>query len=413
MKHLPKADPQIFQAIEHELKRQKNNLELIASENIVSPAVLEAAGSVLTNKYAEGYPAARWYNGCEFVDEVENLAITRAKELFGGDHVNVQAHSGSQANTAVYLSVLKVGDTVMGLDLACGGHLTHGLKINISGRLYNFVSYKVDPKSELIDMNEVERLAVEHKPKMIVAGYSAYSRVLDFERFRTIADKVGAYLFVDMAHFAGLVAAGLHPNPVEDAHFVTTTTHKTLRGPRGGMIICKTEFAKKIDSAIFPGIQGGPLMHIVAAKAVAFKEALTPEFKQYQKQIIANSKAFAGAMSSKGFRIVTGGTDNHLFMVDLRPKKITGKDAATLLDRVQITVNKNLVPFDTESPTVASGIRIGTPAITTRGMKEAQMLDIADLIDRCVLNRDNEAELEKTRRAVEHLAHQFPIYPHL
>jgi len=410
MMHLQKGDPQIFQSIQHELKRQKNNLELIASENIVSPAVLEAAGSVLTNKYAEGYPAARWYNGCEFVDEVENLAIARAKEIFGGDHVNVQPHSGSQANTAVYMSVLNPGDTVMGLDLACGGHLTHGLKINISGRLYHFVSYKVDPKSELIDMNEVERVALEHKPKMIVAGYSAYSRILDFKRFREIADKVKAYLFVDMAHFAGLVAAGLHPNPVPYSHFVTTTTHKTLRGPRGGMIICKGEFAKKIDSAIFPGIQGGPLMHIIAAKAVAFKEALSPEFKQYQKQVIANSKAFAKALAGKGFRIVAGGSDNHLFMVDLRPKKITGKDAATLLDRVQITVNKNLIPYDTEPPTVASGIRVGTPAVTTRGMKEAQMLIIADLIDRCVLNRDNEAELEKIRGSVEHLAQEFQIY---
>ena len=413
MKHLQKGDPHIYEAIQHELTRQKNNLELIASENIVSPSVLEAAGSVLTNKYAEGYPAARWYNGCEFVDVVESLAITRAKELFGGDHINVQAHSGSQANTAVYLSVLKTGDTVMGLDLACGGHLTHGLKINISGRLYHFVSYKVDGKTELIDMDEVERLALEHKPKMIVAGYSAYSRVLDFKRFRAIADKVGAYLFVDMAHFAGLVAAGLHPNPVEHAHFVTTTTHKTLRGPRGGMIICKAEFAKKIDSAIFPGIQGGPLMHIIAAKAVAFKEALTPEFKQYQKQVIANSQAFAKALSARGFRIVAGGTDNHLCMVDLRPKKITGKDAATLLDRVQITVNKNLIPFDPESPVVTSGIRVGTPAITTRGMKEEQMLIIAELIDSCVLNRDSETELEKVRQGVEKLAHEFPIYVNL
>ncbi len=410
MKYLQKGDSQIYQAIEHELKRQKNNLELIASENIVSQAVLEAAGSVLTNKYAEGYPSARWYNGCEFVDEVENLAIGRAKELFGGDHVNVQAHSGSQANTAVYLSVLKVGDTVMGLDLACGGHLTHGLKINISGRLYNFVSYKVDQKTELIDMNEVERLALEHKPKMIVAGYSAYSRVLDFKRFREIADKVGAYLFVDMAHFAGLAAAGLYPNPVPYSHFVTTTTHKTLRGPRGGMIICKAEFAKKIDSAIFPGIQGGPLMHIIAAKAVAFKEALSVEFKEYQRQVIANSQALAKALTAKGFRIVTGGSDNHLFMVDLRPKSITGKDAAGLLDRVQITVNKNLIPFDTEPPTITSGIRIGTPAITTRGMKEAQMLTIAELIDSCVLNRDKETELEKIRQQVEHLAQEFPIY---
>lgn len=408
--YLETVDPQIFEAIQHELKRQKNNLELIASENIVSPAVLEAAGSVLTNKYAEGYPAARWYNGCEFVDVAESLAIARAKELFGGDHVNVQAHSGSQANTAVYMAALKPGDTVMGMDLACGGHLTHGLKFNISGRLYNFISYKVDQKTELIDMNEVERLALEHKPKMIVAGYSAYSRTLDFGRFRAIADRVGAYLFVDMAHFAGLVAAGLHPNPVPHAHFVTTTTHKTLRGPRGGMIICKAEFAKKIDAAIFPGIQGGPLMHIIAAKAVAFKEALSPEFKQYQKQVMANAKAFATALGSKGFRIVAGGTDNHLFMVDLRPKKITGRDTAALLDRVQITVNKNLVPFDTEPPTVTSGIRIGTPAITTRGMKEAQMGIIADLIDRAVLNRDKEKELEKVRFEVERLAQGFPIY---
>ena len=410
MKHLKNVDPQIYQAIEHETKRQKNNLELIASENIVSRAVLEAAGSVLTNKYAEGYPAARWYNGCEFVDQVESLAIARAKEIFGGDHINVQAHSGSQANTAVYMSVLEPGDTVMGLDLACGGHLTHGLKFNISGRLYHFVSYKVDPKTELIDMDEVERLALEHKPKMIVAGYSAYSRVLDFKRFRAIVDKIGAYLFVDMAHFAGLVAAGLHPNPVEFAHFVTTTTHKTLRGPRGGMILCKAEFAKKIDSAIFPGIQGGPLMHIIAAKAVAFKEALAPEFKEYQRQVIANGKVFAQALTAKGFRIVTGGTDNHLFMVDLRPKKITGKEAAGLLDRVQITVNKNLIPFDLESPTVTSGVRIGTPAVTTRGMKEAQMLKIADLIDRCVINRHQEAELEKVRLEVEQLAQEFPIY---
>jgi len=410
MNDLKNADPEIFNSIQHELARQKNNLELIASENIVSRAVLEAAGSVLTNKYAEGYPAARWYNGCEFVDEVESLAIARAKQIFGGDHVNVQPHSGSQANTAVYMAALKPGDTVMGLDLACGGHLTHGLKINISGRLYHFVSYKVDQKTELIDMAEVERLALEHKPKMIVAGYSAYSRSLDFVRFRAIADKVGALLFVDMAHFAGLVAAGLYPNPVPHAHFVTTTTHKTLRGPRGGMIICKAEFAKKIDSAIFPGIQGGPLMHIIAAKAVAFKEALAPEFKQYQQQVVNNSKALSAAMAQKGFRIVTGGSDNHLFMVDLRPKNITGKDAATLLDRVQITVNKNLIPFDTEAPTVTSGIRIGTPAITTRGMKEAQMQIIADLIDRCIVNRENGSELELVRQKVEQLAQAFPIY---
>ncbi len=413
MKHLQQADPEIYEAIRHELKRQKNNLELIASENIVSAAVLEAAGSVLTNKYAEGYPSARWYNGCEYVDVAESLAISRAKQLFGAEHVNVQAHSGSQANTAVYLSVLNPGDTLMGLDLACGGHLTHGLKFNISGRLYNIVSYKVNPKTERIDMDEVEQLALAHKPKMIVAGYSAYSRVLDFKRFREIADKVGAYLFVDMAHFAGLVAAGLHPNPVPHAHFVTTTTHKTLRGPRGGMILCKAEFAKKIDSAIFPGIQGGPLMHIIAAKAVAFKESLSPEFKQYQKQIIANAQALAQALTAKGFRIVAGGTDNHLFMVDLRPKNITGKDAAAVLDRVQITVNKNLVPFDPQPPTVTSGIRIGTPAVTTRGMKEKEMARIADLLDRAVVNQANAAELEKIRVEAEKLANEFPIYKDL
>lgn len=410
MSFVQKTDPDVYNAIQAEIKRQKNNLELIASENIVSPAVLEAAGSVLTNKYAEGYPAARWYGGCEHVDVVENLAISRAKQIFGAEHVNVQPHSGSQANTAVYMSVLTPGDTVMGLDLACGGHLTHGLKFNISGRLYNFVSYKVDPKTELISMDEVERLAMEHKPKMIVAGYSAYPRTLDFPRFRAIADKVGAYLFVDMAHFAGLVAAGLYPNPVPHAHFVTTTTHKTLRGPRAGMILCKAEFAKKIDSAIFPGIQGGPLMHIIAAKAVAFKEALSPEFKHYQKQVVLNAQAMAKSLASKGYRIVTGGTDNHLFMVDLRPKNISGKDASTVLDHVQITVNKNLIPFDPAPPTVTSGIRIGTPAVTTRGMKEKEMEEIAGLIDQAVLNRADEGTLAKVRQDVQKLTDKFPIY---
>ncbi|MDO8676029.1 MAG: serine hydroxymethyltransferase [Candidatus Omnitrophota bacterium] len=413
MDHLRRTDPEISGAIQHELKRQKNNLELIASENIVSAAVLEAAGSVLTNKYAEGYPAARWYNGCEHVDTVERLAIERAKALFGAEHVNVQPHSGSQANTAVYLSVLSPGDTVMGLDLACGGHLTHGLKINISGRLYHFVSYKVDQKTELIDMNEVERLAVEHKPKMIVAGYSAYSRPLDFKRFRQIADKVGAYLFVDMAHFAGLVAAGLHPSPVPYAEFVTTTTHKTLRGPRGGMILCRQEFAKKIDSAIFPGIQGGPLMHIIAAKAVSFKEALSPEFKQYQKQVVSNAVAFAKALAARGYRIVSGGTDNHLLMVDLRSKNISGKDAAGLLDKVQITVNKNLVPFDPQPATVTSGVRIGTPAVTSRGMKEKEMDRIAQLIESAIAGRADAAALEKVRADVQKLTDEFPIYQDL
>ena len=413
MDHLRSTDPEISGAIQHELKRQKNNLELIASENIVSAAVLEAAGSVLTNKYAEGYPAARWYNGCEHVDTVERLAIERAKALFGAEHVNVQPHSGSQANTAVYLSVLSPGDTVMGLDLACGGHLTHGLKINISGRLYHFVSYTVDQKTELIDMDEVERLAVEHKPKMIVAGYSAYSRPLDFKRFRQIADKVGAYLFVDMAHFAGLVAAGLHPSPVPYAEFVTTTTHKTLRGPRGGMILCRQEFAKKIDSAIFPCIQGGPLMHIIAAKAVSFKEALSPEFKQYQKQVVSNAVAFAKALAARGYRIVSGGTDNHLLMVDLRSKNISGKDASGLLDKVQITVNKNLVPFDPQPATVTSGVRIGTPAVTSRGMKEKEMDRIAQLIERAIAGRADAAALEKVRADVQKLTDEFPIYQDL
>lgn len=410
MQHLKNSDPEIFQSIQNELKRQKENIELIASENIVSQAVLEAAGSIMTNKYAEGYPAARYYNGCEHVDVAENLAIERAKLLFGAEHVNVQPHSGSQANMAVYMAAINTGDTVMGLDLACGGHLTHGLKINFSGRMYNIVSYKVDPKTELIDMDEVERLAVEHKPKMIIAGYSAYSRVLDFPRFRKICDKVGAILFVDMAHFAGLVAAGIHPNPVEYAEFVTTTTHKTLRGPRGGMILCRKDFAKKIDSAIFPGIQGGPLMHVIAAKAVAFKEALTDEFKTYQKQVVANARAFSDAMTKKGFRIVSGGTDNHLFMVDLRPKGVTGKDAATVLDQVHITVNKNLIPFDPEKATVASGLRIGTPAVTTRGMKEKDMVRIAELMDRAILGRNDAATLVKIKADVVALMNEFPIY---
>ncbi len=413
MKFLENTDPEVFSAVKHELKRQQENLELIASENIVSPAVMEAMGSVMTNKYAEGYPKARWYNGCEYVDEVEQLAIDRIKKIFGADHANVQAHSGSQANMAVYLSAVKPGDTVMGLDLACGGHLTHGLKINFSGKLYNMVSYKVDPKTELIDMDEVERVAVEHKPKMIIAGYSAYSRVLDFKRFRAICDKVGALLFVDMAHFAGLVAAGLHPNPVEYAEFVTSTTHKTLRGPRGGIILCKAEFAKKIDMNIFPGIQGGPLMHVIAAKAVAFGEALKPEFKTYQQQVVKNAKVFASAMAKRGFRIVSGGTDNHLFMVDLTPKNITGKDAATLLDTVKITVNKNLIPFDTQAPAVTSGIRIGPPAVTTRGMKEAQMEMIAELIDQAVMHRDDAGKLDIVRAGVATLTKQFPIYTNM
>jgi glycine hydroxymethyltransferase len=413
MKYLKSQDPEIYQAVMDELNRQQNNLELIASENIVSQAVLEAQGSVMTNKYAEGYPAARWYGGCEYVDVAEKLAIERAKKIFGAQHVNVQPHSGSQANAAVYLAALNYGDTVLALDLACGGHLTHGLKINFSGLSYNFVSYKVNQDTEQLDYDEIARLAKEHKPKMIVAGASAYSRTIDFKKFREICDSVGAYLFVDMAHIAGLVAAGLHPNPVPYAEFVTTTTHKTLRGPRGGMIICRNEFAKKIDSRIFPGIQGGPLMHVIAAKAVAFKEALSDDFKQYQTQIVKNAKVFSQAMTELGFRIVAGGTDNHLFMVDLRSKKINGKDASHVLDLVRITVNKNLIPYDPESPAVTSGIRIGTPAVTSRGMKEAQMKEIASLIDEAILARTDEAKLRAIRQKVERLTKAFPIYQDL
>lgn len=413
MEHLKIADQDVYQAISDELQRQQSNLELIASENIVSQAVLEAQGCVMTNKYAEGYPSARWYDGCDHVDVVENLAIERAKQLFGAEHVNVQAHSGSQANMAVYLAVLDYGDTVLALDLACGGHLTHGLKINFSGRSYNFIPYTVDKETEMLNYDEIEALALKHKPKMIVAGASAYSRTIDFKRFREICDKVGAFLFVDMAHIAGLVAAGIHPSPVPYAEFVTTTTHKTLRGPRSGMVLCRSEFAKKINSTIFPGIQGGPLMHIIAAKAVAFKEALTDEFKQYQQQIVDNAKAFAGAMAELGYRIVTGGTDNHLFMVDLRSKNIMGKEASSVLNKVRITVNKNLIPFDPQSPMVTSGIRIGTPTVTSRGMGEGEMKTIAELIDQAITQKDDEKELAKVIEAVHHLTEIFPIYKDL
>lgn len=413
MRHLRKTDPAIYQAIGEELKRQQNNLELIASENIVSEAVMEAQGSVMTNKYAEGYPAARWYGGCEFVDVAEKLAIERAKKLFGADHVNVQPHSGAQANTAVYMAALKAGDTVLGLDLACGGHLTHGMKINFSGVFYNFVFYKVNRQTEMLDYDEIEALAIEHQPKMIVAGASAYSRTIDFSRFRQIADKVGALLFVDMAHIAGLVATGVHPSPVPYADFVTTTTHKTLRGPRGGMILCKEAYAKKIDSRVFPGNQGGPLMHVIAAKAVAFQEALLDSFRNYQQQVVVNSRTFAEEMVKLGYRIVTGGTDNHLFMVDLRPKKITGNEASQLLDSVRITVNKNLIPYDEQPPTVTSGIRIGTPAITTRGLKESDVRGVARLIDRAVVHRTDVEVLAEVRREVEGITQRFPIYADL
>jgi len=413
MQHLKEVDKDVYQAIVDEIERQQSNLELIASENIVSQAVLEAQGCVMTNKYAEGYPAARWYDGCEFVDKAESLAIERAKELFGAEHVNVQAHSGSQANMAVYLAALEYGDTVLAMDLACGGHLTHGLKINFSGRSYNFVPYTVNKETEMLDYDEIKSLAVEHKPKMIVAGASAYSRTIDFKRFREICDKVGAYLFVDMAHIAGLVATGIHPSPIPYAEFVSTTTHKTLRGPRSGMILCKKEFAKKINSTVFPGIQGGPLMHIIAAKAVAFKEALSDEFKHYQQQVVKNAKTFAGTSEKLGYRIVAGGTDNHLFMVDLRAKDITGKECSSLLDKACITVNKNLIPFDTQSPVVTSGIRIGTPAVTSRGMKEKEMQIIAGLIDQAITNRNDDSKLSKVKEEVNQLTEAFPVYKEL
>jgi len=413
MKYLKTIDPEIYKAIQDEVRRQKENLELIASENIVSPAVLEAQGSVMTNKYAEGYPEKRWYGGCEYVDVAERLAIERAKKIFGAEHVNVQPHSGSQANQAVYTVAVNPGDTVLAMDLACGGHLTHGHKMNFSGKTYNMIGYKVNPKTEMLDYDEIAHLAKEHKPKMILAGASAYPRTIDFKKFREICDSVGAVLFVDMAHIAGLVAAGLHPSPVPYSEFVTTTTHKTLRGPRGGMVLCKAEFGKKIDSAVFPGLQGGPLMHVIAAKAVALQEALSEDFKKYQAQILKNSQALAAAMVRHGYRIVTGGTDNHLFMVDLRAKKITGKDASVLLDKVHITVNKNLIPFDPESPMVTSGIRIGTPAVTTRGLQEKEMADIARFIDEAVMNRDNEAVLNKVKAEVLKMTRKFPIYKEL
>ena len=413
MRHLKDIDPEVYNSISDELKRQQNNLELIASENIVSEAVLEAQGCVMTNKYAEGYPGRRWYGGCEHVDVVEQLAIDRAKELFGAEHVNVQPHSGSQANNAVYNVAVKPGDTVLSLDLACGGHLTHGHKMNFSGKAYKIVHYGVNKETEMLDYDEIKALAKEHKPGMILAGASAYPRTLDFAKFREICDAVGACLFVDMAHIAGLVAAGLHPNPVPYAEFVATTTHKTLRGPRGGMILCREEFAKKIDANVFPGIQGGPLMHVIAAKAVSFKEALNSEFKDYQSQIIKNAATLSKAMESLGFRIVSGGTDNHLFMVDLRTKDISGKDASAVLDSVHITVNKNLIPFDPASPMVTSGIRIGTPALTTRGMKESEMEKVAKCIDKVITHKNDEVALNEVRKDVLALTKEFPLYTNL
>jgi glycine hydroxymethyltransferase len=400
-------DEAIFQLIALEEKRQREGLELIASENFVSQQVREAVGSVLTNKYAEGYPGARYYGGCEIVDQVESLAIERAKALFGAAWANVQPHSGSQANMAVYMALMEPGDTLMGMDLAAGGHLTHGSRVNFSGKLYKVVSYGVSPETERIDLEEVRRLALEHRPKVIVAGASAYPRVWDFQAFRQIADEVGAFLVVDMAHFAGLVAAGLHPNPVPHAHVVTSTTHKTLRGPRGGLILSQDpELGKRIDKLIFPGIQGGPLEHVIAGKAVAFFEALQPEFKEYSRLVVENAKRLAAELAERGYRIVTGGTDNHLMLVDLRPKGLTGKEAEERLDQVGITVNKNAIPFDPKPPRVTSGIRIGTPAITTRGFTPEEMPLVADLIDRALTQGPSEALREEVRRLA--LAHPMP-----
>ncbi|MCU7558112.1 serine hydroxymethyltransferase [Macrococcus capreoli] len=410
MNEIKSQDSMLFEAMRKELERQNNNIELIASENFVSQAVMEAQGSVLTNKYAEGYPHKRYYGGCEFVDIVEDLARDRAKALFGAEHVNVQPHSGSQANMAVYRVALQPGDTVLGMDLSHGGHLTHGSHVNFSGIDYNFVAYEVDKETEKIDYDNVRKLAHEYQPKLIVAGASAYSREIDFKQFKAIADEIGALLMVDMAHIAGLVATGLHENPVPYADFVTTTTHKTLRGPRGGMILCKSDYAKAIDKAIFPGIQGGPLMHVIAAKAVAFGEALQPEFKEYQVQVIKNAQALADTLSERGLRIVSGGTDNHLFSVDVTPMNLTGKVAEHALDTVGITTNKNTIPFDTASPFVTSGIRIGTPAVTTRGLKESEMQYIGNIIADVLSHHDDEAVLREAREKVKSITDKFPLY---
>ncbi len=403
------TDPELYSALRNEARRQRENIELIASENYVSRSVREAQGSVMTNKYAEGYPGKRWYNGCEFVDEAERLAIDRAKELFGAEHVNVQPHSGSSANMAVYFSILQPGDTLLAMSLACGGHLTHGHKVNFSGRFFNVVHYGVDKETERIDYDEVESLAKQHKPKLICAGASAYSRIIDFKRLREIADAVGAMLMVDMAHIAGLVAAGCHPNPVPYCEFVTTTTHKTLRGPRGGMILCQSRFAQDIDRQIFPGIQGGPLMHVIAAKAACFYEALQPSFKEYAQQIIRNAQTMAAALEKAGLRIVSGGTDNHMMLVDLTPVNVTGKDAATALDKARITVNKNAIPFDKQSPFVTSGIRVGTPAVTTRGMREAEMEQIAGFIRDVLNDPQDEKAVAKIRENVLAFTSKFPV----
>ncbi len=410
MSELKDADRQVYDAIRGEEERELSKIVLIASENYVSQAVLEAQGSVFTNKYAEGYPNRRYYGGCEFADIVESLAIDRAKKLFNAEHVNVQPHSGSSANMAVYFSVLQPGDTILGMGLSHGGHLTHGASVSFSGILYKSFSYGVDRKTELLDYDAVERLAVEHKPKMIVCGYSAYSRVLDFARFRKIADRVGAYLMADVAHIAGLIAAGEHPSPVPHADFVTTTTHKTLRGPRGGMIMCKEKFAKAVDKMIFPGTQGGPLVHVIAAKAVSFKEALQPEFKDYQRQVKKNAKALAQRLTEDGFRIVSGGTDNHLMLVDLTAKNITGKDAEIALDAAGITCNKNSIPYDQKPPVTTSGIRLGTPIVTTRGMREPEMKIIGDLICEALANGHDPSRLAAVREKTKAFCSKFPMF---
>ncbi len=404
---LKKNDPELYASITNELERQRSKIELIASENFVSTSVMEAMGNHLTNKYAEGYPGKRYYGGCEHVDVVEDLARERLKRLFGADHANVQPHSGANANLAVYFAVLGPGDTVMGMDLSHGGHLTHGSPVNLSGKYFNFVPYGVDKTTEMIDYDRVEKIAKKSRPRLIVAGASAYPRIIDFAKLKEIADSAGALLMVDMAHIAGLVAAGLHSNPVPHAHFVTTTTHKTLRGPRGGAILCKAEFAKSIDKAIFPGTQGGPLMHVIAAKAMSFKEAMTSEFKEYQKQIIKNAVRLAQELAKRDFRIVSGGTDNHLMLIDLRNQKISGKQAETLLDDVGITVNKNTIPYDPESPFVTSGIRVGTPAVTTRGMAEKEMEEIAGIISYIIKNPDGK---EEARTRVRRLCADYPLY---
>ena len=410
MSFLKSFDPEIFDAIRLETERQEYKLELIASENLVSEAVLEATGSVMTNKYAEGYPGKRYYGGCEYVDIAERLAIERAKRLFNCEHVNVQPHSGSQANMAVYMSVLKPGDTIMGMNLSHGGHLTHGSPVNFSGQLYKVVFYGVRKNDHRIDMDMVRELAKQHRPKMIVVGASAYPRIIDFKAFREVADEAGAMVMVDIAHIAGLVATGLHPSPVPFAEFVTTTTHKTLRGPRSGMIMCREQFKKEIDKKIFPGIQGGPLMHVIAAKAVAFKEALEPSFKEYQKQVLANAKALSEALMEKGFTLVSGGTDNHLMLVDVSSMGLTGKESEDALVKAGITANKNTIPFDTQSPMVTSGVRLGVPAVTTRGMKENEMRVIASFIERALSNRSDEKELDKIKSEVKELCLGFLFY---